>query len=265
MASWLIKLTTTQSSLLTPKKFIKNPISCSTYPKEFETQNTKGKKKIHWSWGAKRIKKQYITGQKWELCTQRRVCAYLNMRSHYRVLWSPFLFNPLNGWGSFWLRVEYSVFIEQRVEVWPGLHQVASAPSPAYLSPEVTVCVLSQPVMSDSFETPWTAAPQAPLSIEFSRQKYWSGLSFTSPGDIPDPGIEPVSPVSQANSLPVEPSGSSICTCYFPLLVKHHTWKAVLLQEGDPYRELREGSCLTLGNELSEETHVLKKKKTFIG
>ena len=43
------------------------------------------------------------------------------------------------------------------------------------------------------------------------------------------------------------------------------TWKAVLLQEGDPYRELREGSCLTLGNELSEETHVLKKKKTFIG
>ena len=46
-----------------------------------------------------------------------------------------------------------------------------------------------------------------------------------------------------------------------PLLVKHHTWKAVLLQEGDPYQELREGSCLTLGNELSEDTHVLKKQK----
>ena len=52
----------------------------------------------------------------------------------------------------------------------PGLHKVASAPSLAYSSPEVTVCVLSESVMSDSFETPWTAAPQAPLSIEFPRQ-----------------------------------------------------------------------------------------------
>ena len=43
------------------------------------------------------------------------------------------------------------------------------------------------------FATPWTVAPQAPLSMEFSRQEYWSGLPFPSPGDLPDPRIKPVS------------------------------------------------------------------------
>ena len=45
--------------------------------------------------------------------------------------------------------------------------------------------------MSDSFATPWTVARQAPLYMGFSRQKYWSGLPFPSPGDLPDPGIVP--------------------------------------------------------------------------
>ena len=44
------------------------------------------------------------------------------------------------------------------------------------------------------FATPWTVAYQAPLSMGFSRQEYWSGLPFPSPGDIPNPGIEPGSP-----------------------------------------------------------------------
>ena len=44
------------------------------------------------------------------------------------------------------------------------------------------------------FVTPWTVACQAPLSMEFSRQEYWSGLPFPSPVDLPDPGIEPVPP-----------------------------------------------------------------------
>jgi len=57
------------------------------------------------------------------------------------------------------------------------------------------------------FATPWTIAHPAPLSIEFSRQEYWSGLPFTSPGDLPDPGIKPRSPVLQADSLPSEPPG----------------------------------------------------------
>ena len=54
--------------------------------------------------------------------------------------------------------------------------------------------------MSNS-ATPWTVAPQAPLPMGFSRQEYWSGLPFPSPGDLPDPGIEPGSPTLQADSL----------------------------------------------------------------
>ena len=57
------------------------------------------------------------------------------------------------------------------------------------------------------FATPWTDPTQAPPSMEFPRQKYWSGLPFPSPGDLPDPGIEPMSPALQADTLPSEPSG----------------------------------------------------------
>ena len=49
--------------------------------------------------------------------------------------------------------------------------------------------------------TPWTVACQAPLSMGFSRQEYWSGLPFPSPGDLPDPGVKPGSPALQADSL----------------------------------------------------------------
>ena len=60
------------------------------------------------------------------------------------------------------------------------------------------------------FATPWTVAYQAPLSMEFSRQEYWSGLPFPSSGDLPDPGIEPRSPVLQADVLPSEPPGKPL-------------------------------------------------------
>ena len=60
------------------------------------------------------------------------------------------------------------------------------------------------------FTTPWTVAHQAPLSMEFSRQEYWSGLPVPSPGDLPDPGIKPRSPALQADSLPSEPQGKPI-------------------------------------------------------
>ena len=52
--------------------------------------------------------------------------------------------------------------------------------------------------------TPWTIDLQAPLSMEFSRQEYWSGLPLPSPEDLPDPGVEPGSPTLQADSLPTE-------------------------------------------------------------
>ena len=59
------------------------------------------------------------------------------------------------------------------------------------------------------FETPWTVAYQAPPSMGFSRQECWSGLPFPSPGDLPNPGIEPGSPALQADSLPSEPPGKT--------------------------------------------------------
>ena len=57
------------------------------------------------------------------------------------------------------------------------------------------------------FSAPWTVAHQASLSMGFSRQEYWNGLPFPSPGDLPDPGMEPGSPALQAESLLTEPTG----------------------------------------------------------
>ena len=70
--------------------------------------------------------------------------------------------------------------------------------------------------MSDSFVTPWTVACQAPLSMRFSRQEYWSGFPFPSPGHLPDPGLKPESPALQADSFSSEPPGkcpvnTSVC------------------------------------------------------
>ena len=56
------------------------------------------------------------------------------------------------------------------------------------------------------FVTSWTVAHQAPLSMGFSRQEHWSGLPFPSPGDLPNPGIEPRYPALQAGSFPSESS-----------------------------------------------------------
>ena len=64
------------------------------------------------------------------------------------------------------------------------------------------------------FATSWTVAYQPPLSMGFSRQEYWSGLSFRSPGDLPDPGIEPRSPALQADALPSEPPGKPFGCCF---------------------------------------------------
>ena len=60
------------------------------------------------------------------------------------------------------------------------------------------------------FVTPWTVAYQAPPSMVFSRQEYWSGLPFPSLGDLPDPGIQPRLPVLQADTLPSEPPGKPV-------------------------------------------------------
>ena len=80
-----------------------------------------------------------------------------------------------------------------------------------------TFLSVSCSVVSDS-ATPQTVAHQAPQSMGFSRQEYWSGLPCPSPRDLPDPGIEPKSPAWQADSLPFElqgsPEGMAVQVCF---------------------------------------------------
>ena len=64
--------------------------------------------------------------------------------------------------------------------------------------------------MAKPTATPWTLAYQAPPSMEFSRQEYWTGLPFTYLGNLPDPGIEPRSSALQADALPSEPLGKPV-------------------------------------------------------
>ena len=93
-----------------------------------------------------------------------------------------------NGCGSIFEKGTSSVFMLVQRAMCLGVCSVAS-------------------VMSRLFAVPWTVALQAPLSMEFSRQEYWSGLPLPTPGDLPDPGIKPASPVSpalQADSFPTE-------------------------------------------------------------
>ena len=68
--------------------------------------------------------------------------------------------------------------------------------------------------------TPWTVARQATLSMEISRQEYWSGLPHPSPGDLPHTGIEPGSPAMQADSLLSEPPGKPLAIKRLQIFMK---------------------------------------------
>ena len=75
------------------------------------------------------------------------------------------------------------------------------------------------------FVTPWTVAHQVPQSMEFSRQEYWSGLSFPSPGYLPNPGIKPGSPALQADALSSEPPGNESPGGIICALIWLSTWQ----------------------------------------
>ena len=93
------------------------------------------------------------------------------------------------------------------------------------------------------FVIPWTVAYQAPLSMGFSRQEYWSGLLCPSPGDLHNPGIEPRSPALQADALPTELQGKLVAFLGFP---GGSEGKAYACNAGDP------GSISELGRSPGE-------------
>ena len=74
----------------------------------------------------------------------------------------------------------------------------------------INVCEVKSLSCVQLFVTPWTVAYQAPPSMGFSWQEYWSGLPFPSPGDLPNPGIEPGSSAFQADTLTSEPPGKPL-------------------------------------------------------
>ena len=88
---------------------------------------------------------------------------------------------------------------------------------------------------------PWTVAYQAPPSMGFSRQEYWSGLSFPSPGDLPNPGIKPRSPTLQADTLTSAPPG---IVCWYKGLDSLGFWCPWVVLEPKPSRHL--GSTVLL-------------------
>ena len=80
------------------------------------------------------------------------------------------------------------------------------------LGEEESVVCFSHQVMFDSFGIPWPVARQAPLSMGFPRQEYWSSLPFPSPGGLPISRIEPRSPALAGRFFTVEPPGKPLCS-----------------------------------------------------
>ena len=104
-------------------------------------------------------------------------------------------------------------------------------------------------VVSDSFSTPRTVACQAPLSMVFPRQEYWSGLPFLFPGDLPNPGIEPRSPALSGRFFTTEPPGKP------PLYIFSSVQSQSCLSLCDPMNDSTPG--LPVHHQLTESTQTL--------
>ena len=143
----------------------------------------------------------WVSGRNWELrdrprvetfketswgirCVLACVCVCVCTHAHAWV------YNGMWDWIGKWDQI---IGISGRIGSYSG----------ACYTDDLLCCWLllfSRSVMSHSFATPWTLAHQVPLSMGFSRQEYQSGLPFPPPGDLPDPGIKPVSPALQVDS-----------------------------------------------------------------
>ena len=120
-------------------------------------------------------------------------------------------------------RREEKVLQESYLEVWT---------SQVVLVVKILTLTLKSLSRVRLFVTPWTVAYQALPSMEFSRQEYWSGFPFPSPGDLSNPGIEPWSPALQADALSSEPPGrpQGLFSLVFVLFQWHtHHLKSLLI------------------------------------
>ena len=105
-----------------------------------------------------------------------------------------------------------------------------------HLLPSPASCLVAQSCLT--LCNLWALAHQAPLSMEFSRQEYWSGLSFPSPGDRPHPWINPTSPALQADSLPSKPAGKPIFSKCKSNCITSVTNHRVKIGKGCGYKEM---------------------------
>ena len=157
---------------------------------------------------------------------QWQLCSLKFDFSKMLVVW---IIQPKTLWVSVALRRKldwcYLVEVNQKFLI-PGFsNRLLQDINVVYIH---THCMHACSVVFDSV-IPWIVAHQAPLFMEFSRQEYWSGLSFSSPGDLPNQGTEhasSVSPTLQEYSLPYEPLG-----------------KPILTHWGSPYRHMCAHKC----------------------
>ena len=152
---------------------------------------------------------------RWELGTTERLHFHFSLscagEGHGNPLRCSCLENPRDG-GAWWAAVHGVAQTRTRLKRLSSSSRLCEKPHVLISMPVTWRFLISQwKCWSLSrvrlFATPWTVAHQALLSMGLSRQEYWSGLPFPSPGELPDPGIKPVSPELHTDSLPSEPSG----------------------------------------------------------
>ena len=114
----------------------------------------------------------------------------------------------------------------------------------------ISLCQVKSLSCVQLFAVPWVVAHQIPPSMGFSRQEYWSGLPFPSPGDLPDAGIEPRSPALQADALPSEPPGKLSLSIYMYIHIHFQILFHYGLSQDIEYSSLwyTVGPCLSILN-----------------
>ena len=117
------------------------------------------------------------------------------------------------------------------ISLYPVICLLSQSLTPTCLLISYTMWVCAQ-LCPTLLQPPWTVACQAPLSMKFSRQEYWSGLPFPSPGDLPNPGIKPGSPTLEADSLLPETPGKPLSYTILQPKHRHRSHPATLSPSG---------------------------------